>query len=268
VSTARNAGFAQIGDLPFVCFLDSDDLWPCEFIAEALRAFDDREDIVAAVADRVNERSGNLRPVQSLARIAENPLLWLICNDGGVLSCTMIRSDAARSAGLFVPGMVVSEDTDFLLRLFLQGGVAHSKAAPVRFVKRAPLEPSEPLNLSHPTPELRYLWTCHLITSLAKLPENTRRQHNIVIRTAIARRWAELAFFSLKRSNRRLALRGLLRAIWWDYDWQRRLLVVWSFIRGRRSVLAHFSTPFAEPSAEASAVSSLGENDRSRISMA
>ena len=260
VSTARNAGFAQIGDLPFVCFLDSDDLWPNEFIAEGLRALQGREDIVAAVADRVTERSGNLRPGQSLGPIAANPLLWLICNDGGILSCTMIRSSAARSAGPFEPGMLVSEDLDFLLRLFLQGGAAHSKAAPVVFVKKAPLEPSEPLNLSHPTPELRYLWTRHLITSLAKLPQSIRSQHDRLIRTAVAQRWASVAFFSLKRGKKQLALRGLLYAIWWDHDWRRRLRLVWSFMRGRRSVLSRFSNPFTEP-----AISSLAGNDRSRV---
>ena len=36
-AAARNAGFAAIGSLPFVCFLDSDDLWPPEFLAEGLQ---------------------------------------------------------------------------------------------------------------------------------------------------------------------------------------------------------------------------------------
>ena len=49
VSGARNAGFAAIGDLPFVCFLDSDDLWPPEFLAEGFRAYEGRDDAVAAV---------------------------------------------------------------------------------------------------------------------------------------------------------------------------------------------------------------------------
>jgi glycosyltransferase involved in cell wall biosynthesis len=34
-AAARNAGFAAIGSLPFVCFLDSDDLWPPEFLTAA-----------------------------------------------------------------------------------------------------------------------------------------------------------------------------------------------------------------------------------------
>src|SRR5262252_4888644 len=45
-AAARNAGFAEIGELPFVCFLDSDDLWPPEFLAEGLRALEGRDDAV------------------------------------------------------------------------------------------------------------------------------------------------------------------------------------------------------------------------------
>jgi len=127
VSVARNAGFACIGELPFVCFLDSDDLWPPGFIAEGLRLFEGREDIVATIADRVNERRGRRSLVQDLSSVSSNPLLWIICNDGGILSCTMIRSRAVREAGPFAPGMHASEDSDFLLRLFLLGGADHSK---------------------------------------------------------------------------------------------------------------------------------------------
>ena len=49
VSVARNAGFDHIGELPFVCFLDSDDLWPADFIAEGLRALEGSENTVAAM---------------------------------------------------------------------------------------------------------------------------------------------------------------------------------------------------------------------------
>ena len=249
VSVARNEGFAHIGKLPFVCFLDSDDLWPPEFIAEGLRALEGREDLVAAVADRATWRGGEKRRGQRLDAVSSDPLLWLICNDGGILSCSMIRSRAARAAGSFVPGMLASEDTDFLLRLFLLGGVTHSKAAPVLFVKQAPLEPTEPLNLSLGTPEMRYLWTRHLITSLSKLPKGLLEQHERLIRTAVAGRWAAVAFVSLRNGDKRLAVRGLLQAIWWDYDWDRRLQVICALFRrrkDRKEVLRSFSTPYRE----------------------
>ena len=244
VSVARNVGFAHIGEHPFVCFLDSDDLWPPDFIAEGLRAMEGCDDLVAAVADRMSEKEGERRPRQNLDLLGSNPLLWLICNDGGILSCTMIRSRAARTAGLFAPEMQVSEDTDFLLRLFLLGGVAHSKAAPVLFIKRSPLEPTEPRNLSDPTPERKYLWASQLINSLSNLPSDLLKENERTIRTVVAGRWASLAFYSMKKRRRRLAILGLLHAIWWDHSWERRLQLLWSFVRRRRTVLQNFSTPY------------------------
>jgi glycosyltransferase involved in cell wall biosynthesis len=243
VAAARNAGFAHIGDLPFVCFLDSDDLWPRDFIAEGLRALDGRADIVAAVADKIKESAGKKGAVWNLRSVASNPLLWVVCNNGGILSCTMIRSSAARAAGLFVPGMVVSEDLDFLLRLFLLGGAVHSNAAPVRFIKKAPLEPTEPPNLSDPSPDLRYLRACHLTTTLSRLPKPLLKEHEHLIRTAAARRWVAASFSNRQARNQRRALLCLLKGIWWDHDFGRRLRLIWSFLWGREKVLAYFPTP-------------------------
>ena len=67
----------------------------------------------------------------------------------------MIRSSAAQAAGPFPPGMLASEDTDFLLRLFSLGGAVHSKAGTVLFIKDAPLKSTEPPNLSVPSPDLK-----------------------------------------------------------------------------------------------------------------
>jgi glycosyltransferase involved in cell wall biosynthesis len=246
VSAARNAGFALIKELPFVCFLDSDDLWPPDFIAEALRALEGKEEVVAAVADRMSRREHKAKPPESLRVLARDPLLWLVCRDGAILSCTMMRSIAAQEAGLFDPGMHVSEDTDFLLRLFLLGRIAHSESAPVVFIKGAPLEPSEPANLSRGTPELRYLWTTHLIGSLSKLPKDIWLNHEPLIRTAIAGRWASVALTAKKRGNKLLALKSLLHAIWWDHDRARKVMLVRAFIRGRKNMLESFRTRFDE----------------------
>jgi glycosyltransferase involved in cell wall biosynthesis len=240
VSVARNAGFEHIGELPFVCFLDSDDLWPRDFIAEGLRALEGCEDMVAAVADRVTERAGRRKVVQNLDSVVSNALLWVICNDGGILSCTMIRSSAARASGLFPPGMLASEDTDFLLRLFLLGGAAHSKAGPVLFIKNAPLESTEPLNLSHPSPDLRYLWTCHLADSVSRLPKPLLEEHEHLIRTTMAHRWAATALSNRRARNQRQAFNCLLRAIWWDHNWGRRLRLIWSYLLGTKGVLVYY----------------------------
>jgi glycosyltransferase involved in cell wall biosynthesis len=250
VSVARNVGFAHIGDLPFVCFLDSDELWPPEFIAEGLRALEGGEGLVAAAADRAGLKKGVRRGVQSLALLASNPLLWLICNNGAILSCTIMRSAAAQMAGLFAPEMRSGEDTDFLMRLFLLGGVAHSKASPVLYSQEGPAEPTEPRNLSDEGPERRLWWAQNLAVLASKLPEELLKSNEQLVRTAVARRWADAAIFARQRGERKLALVGLLHSIWWDYDWRRRLELVCALALSRRSVLARFSTPYRETTLE------------------
>jgi glycosyltransferase involved in cell wall biosynthesis len=244
VSVARNAGFNHIGELPFVCFLDSDDLWPPNFIAEGLQALEENNSAVAAVADRVKRRGSKTKPVENLRFVAIDALLWVICNDGGILSCTMIRSSAAREAGLFQPGTLVSEDSDFFLRLFLLGGAAHSRAGPVLFVKDAPLEATEPPNLSNSSPHLKYLWAHHLTRAVSRLPQWVLKAHEHLIRTAVARRWADAALTNRRAGKGIRALHCLLQAMWWDHRWGRRLKLVGWFGQGRKRVNSHYATPF------------------------
>jgi glycosyltransferase involved in cell wall biosynthesis len=237
-AVARNAGFAEIADLPFVCFLDSDDLWPPEFLAASLRALEARDDAVAAVTDRVREYAGRRKPVENLSHLVPNPILWLICNDGGILSCTLIRSSAVRAAGLFVPGMIVCEDSDFLMRLFLLGGAVRSDASPVRYVKKAPLEPTEPPNLSSALPHLPYLWARHRETALRMLPKSLFEEHGALVRTAMARKWVCSAFSCRRSGQRGRVIVSLLHAFWWDYKWCRRRHLISLFCQGNEGVLA------------------------------
>ena len=239
-AAARNAGFAAIGELPFVCFLDSDDLWPPEFLAEGLRALECRDDVVAVVTDRVREVAGRRQPVESLCHLVPNPILWLFCNDGGILSSTLIRSGAARAAGLFVPGMIASEDSDFLIRLFLLGGAVRSDAAPVRFIKKAPLEPTEAPNLSIARPHLPYLQARHLETVLPKVPDALFKEHKRLMRTAIARRWAHSAFSWRQSRKTGRAMVSLSYALWWDCEWRRRLQLISAFCQANKRVPVSF----------------------------
>jgi glycosyltransferase involved in cell wall biosynthesis len=247
VSVARNTGVAHIDDLPYVCFLDSDDLWPRNFISEGLRALEGREDLVAALADRIKEIGGKRKRVRNFDSVSLNALLWLLFNGGAILSCTMIRSSAARKAGLFDPRMRVRQDMDFFLRLFLLGGAAHSKADPVLCIKGAPLEKTEPTNNSATSLRFKYESALDLVSSIGKIPKELYESQEPEIRTAVARRWASIAFASRRAHNYRLACNCLLRAMWWDYDWGRRLRLIWSFLRDRKG-LAYFASPYAESS--------------------
>ena len=238
VSGARNAGFAAIGDLPFVCFLDSDDLWPPEFLAEGFRAFEGRDDAVAAVSNKTEEIAGRESHVD-MSLLIEQPILWMVIRNGGMLSCSILRSHAVRGAGLFNHGMHVSEDTDFLIKLFLLGGAARSASRPVRQIKAAPLEPTEPRNLSEAFPDMPYLRACHRESAVPMLPAALIEQHGPLIRTSLAHRWAKAAFHCRKRQPRRAAV-CLAYALKWDRNWRRRARLIWAFGRGQKQILNSF----------------------------
>ena len=239
VAGARNAGFAEIGDLPFVCFLDSDDLWPTEFLAEGLRALEGRDDAVAAVSDQAKDIAGREYDVDCRP-LVENPILWMVIREGGVLSCSILRSRAVRDAGVFIHGMVVSEDTDFLIKLFRLGGAVHSPSSPVRQIKAAPLESTEPRNLSDAFPDMPYLWARHRESILPTLPPALLEQHGLLIRTSMAHRWAKAAFHCRKTRHPRRAMICLAHALKWDSDWGRRARLIWSFGRGKKEILNSF----------------------------
>jgi hypothetical protein len=202
---------------------------------------------VAALADRIKEIKGKRKRLRSFASVSSNAQLWLLFNGGAILSCTMIRSSSARKAGLFDPRMRVRQDMDFFLRLFLLGGAAHSKSDPVVCIKGSPLQNTEPDNNSATSLQFKYESAMDLVSSIGKIPKELYKSQEPEIRTAVARRWASIAFAGKRAHNYRLAGNCLLRAMWWDYDWGRRLRLVWCFLRDRKG-LAYFASPYAENS--------------------
>jgi glycosyltransferase involved in cell wall biosynthesis len=236
VAGARNAGFAEIGDLPFVCFLDSDDIWPPDFLTESLGALQANDEAVAAVSNKVKDVAGKESDVD-IGPLIDNPFLWMIVRDGGVLSCSMLRSEAVRNAGAFVTGMHVSEDTDFYIRLFRHGSAVRSRSSPVRQIKAAPLESTEPPNLSHAFKDMTYLWACYRESVVRTLPPALFEQHGDLIRNSMAHRWAKAAFTCRRGHRMRRALTCLGYALKWDDDWARRARLIWGFSMNDKRIL-------------------------------
>ena len=153
-----------------------------------------------------------------------------------MLSCSILWSDAVRAAGLFVPGMHVSEDTDFLIRLFMHGGAARSESRPVRQIKAAPLETTEPPNLSSAYQDMPYLWASHRESVLPTLPAAFLEEHKRLIRISMAHRWAKAAFHCRDAFHIRRAIVSLAYALKWDNGWVRRARLIWGFSRGRKKI--------------------------------
>ena len=114
-----------------------------------------------------------------------------------------------------------------------------SDASPVRYIKKAPLEPTEPPNLSA-LPHLPYLWARHRETALRRLPKSFFEEHGALLRTAVAGCWVNSAFSCRQSRHTGRAIVSLLHALWWDYKWRRRRQLISSFYQGDKRMLADF----------------------------
>jgi hypothetical protein len=106
--------------------------------------------------------------------------------------------------------MIVSEDSDFLYRLFRLGGAVRSEASPVRQIKEVVFEPDEAPNLSSASLDLPYLWALRLETLIRKLPKSIFEEHSALIRTA-------KSALSCRETNQvGRAIVSLSYALWWE----------------------------------------------------
>lgn len=129
---ARNTGFREVADHEFVAFLDSDDLWPPEFLEKSLTALQRDPAAMVAVADRmlINEDEPSFSGTRELI---DAPILWLFRNGAGILSCTLIRSAAITAVGGFDHRLMIGEDLDLFVRISLLGHWIHVDMRPVIF---------------------------------------------------------------------------------------------------------------------------------------
>ena len=82
----------------------------------------------------------------------------------------------------------------------------------------------------------------HLETALSRLPKSLFTEHRTLMRTAVARCWANSALSSRQTHQIGRAIVSLFYAVWWDYKWRRRGQLIWSFCRGNKRVLASYKT--------------------------
>jgi len=132
VSAARNRGFRARGECRFVAFLDSDDLWPSDFLQRAVDLLARNEHAVAATCDRhyVDAVKGTQRR-QDLSALAENATRWIFNNDGGIGPCTLFRVEPVARLGGYREDTPTGEDLELFLRLSLLGPWLHVPGDPV-----------------------------------------------------------------------------------------------------------------------------------------
>jgi glycosyltransferase involved in cell wall biosynthesis len=189
VSAARNHGFAGALDCEAVGFLDSDDLWPSDFLERACRALHANAAAVAVSCDRLyRDDAGRTAHFDDLSSIAGNGTRWLFEHDGGIASCSLFRTAAICKLGGFNESLRTGEDSELFLRLSLLGPWLYAPGAPTTYQFTLAAERQEQRRLSQAHDDNQRVWALiHEEFALknggkAALPAS-------VCRDRLARRW-------------------------------------------------------------------------------
>lgn len=148
-AAARNTGMLSTPRTKHITFLDSDDIWPADFLKRTVCHLEQNEDAVAVSADR-QFVSCNGRPLErdDCSKLASSPLNWLFRYGAGVASCTVFKTDAVDEAGGWCRNFESAEDLVLFSRICLLGPWNHVGGEPVTFRVIDSVELGEEGNLS------------------------------------------------------------------------------------------------------------------------
>ncbi len=197
VSAARNRGARECEDADLLAFLDSDDLWPADFIDQALQTFSRTPEIVAATNDRLDVEHGPAGTVEKLSvwPVSNEPATHAMSNKNlAYPSCTVFKASAFQRAGGFPNGLNYGEDYILSLVVSSFGPWGRIEGPPTRRRKFATADHLSTL----PGPEV--------MRNLASILEAEALKHHCVssLKQAITHRW--------RRAGKALAAEGKLRA--------------------------------------------------------
>jgi glycosyltransferase involved in cell wall biosynthesis len=131
-SAARNRGLEMASNCDYTAFLDSDDVWPADFLSRSRAALASNPRAVAATCDRRFVYSDGSPPkTEDCSPIERCPCVWMLENGAGIVSSSLLRRSAAAGRGGFNPALFTGEDAALFMRMSLDGPWLHVPGQPV-----------------------------------------------------------------------------------------------------------------------------------------
>lgn len=221
-AAARNQAYAsakQSSD--FVAFLDSDDIWPADFLQRVVAALTAQPDAVLAIADREFRHLDNrTNLLHASAALAVDPLLYMLRHGTGVASASLIRSSDFDACGGFSADVPTGHDVRPFTNLSDAGKWVHLPGAPViyrvGFVKSLP---SQEPHLSRRYKDWHVRWAEAFSTVMEQRPPfaRTNRAREIRYHAKLMDRYFRV-FLIEARSLRFANLPRCWRGLW--HSWQ------------------------------------------------
>lgn len=131
-AAARNAGVRKLGEVDLIAFLDSDDLWPEDYVERMVSVMRNEPDAVAVSCNMLaTDLDGTRSKLHRFNAVVEETT-WTLYR--GLLPgppVTVIRSSAFHDAGGFEPSLPCAEDYYLFLKLSLRGPWLFADGEPV-----------------------------------------------------------------------------------------------------------------------------------------
>ncbi len=158
LASTRNTGMEAVKDYELIAFLDSDDLWPPDFLARAVPALAAQPNAVAATCDRQRIRAdGSRRKLDSEEGIAGNATPWIMRHPG-IVSSSIFRTKILLEEGGYNEKNDCTEDTEMFMPVSLHGPWIYLPGEPAIIDRQVAGEMGEEVNISRKLQDSFYQW--------------------------------------------------------------------------------------------------------------
>jgi len=189
-AAARKLGMESCQATKFIAFLDSDDLWPTDFLERTVAVMSEDANTVASFADRqyINA-SGEQFHHDNCQMLAKDPVEWMFRHGAGIASCSLFRWDAIVAAAGWDTNLNTGEDAVLFLSVATMGTWRHCSGSAVCFRHGNAAKIDEEGNLSFKHRDTFRRWAnCyeHIYASLAGRYAEPQRKR---LRNHLANYW-------------------------------------------------------------------------------